>query len=84
MAKRTGIYLPDDLERRFKALGVPMAEIIRLGLDAAEGRQPITDTLRDVLRVELSEVPDRDEMRALVTDATREAMREARGGQWGA
>ena len=74
MAKRTGIYLPDDLEQRFEALEVPMAEIIRLGVEAAERRQPIADTVRDIIRVELSALPDRDDIRGIVTDAVADAI----------
>ena len=51
-----------------------MAEIIRLGVEAAERRQPIADTVRDIIRVELSALPDRDDIRGIVTDAVADAI----------
>lgn len=49
---KTSVYLPGDLAERVKASGVPMAELIRRGLDAGEP-PPLGEVVRAAVREEL-------------------------------
>lgn len=49
---KTSVYLPEELAVRVKASGVPMAELIRRGLDADEP-PPLEEIVRRAVRSEL-------------------------------
>jgi hypothetical protein len=51
VGRKTSVYLPDDLAERVRASGVPMAVLIRRGLDAGEP-EPLEDRLAAVIRAE--------------------------------
>lgn len=50
---KTSVYLPGDLAERVRASGVPMAELIRRGLDAG-APPPLGEVVRAVVREELA------------------------------
>jgi hypothetical protein len=49
---KTSVWLPGDIAARWKASGLPLAEIVRRGLDAGEP-EPLDDKIRRILREEL-------------------------------
>ena len=58
MGQRTSIYLPDDLAAKVKSSRIPLAELVRRGLNASG---PVDEaTLRHILREELAHLPTPD------------------------
>ena len=51
MGRKTSVWLPDDLEQRVKDAGVPIAELIRRGLEA-DAPSPLEERLAAVVRAE--------------------------------
>ena len=56
MSRKTSVYLTDALEARWRATGLPLAEILRRGLNTPEP-EPIEDVMRRVIREELGLTP---------------------------
>jgi hypothetical protein len=54
MARKTSIYLTDEMEERVKASGVGLPELVRRGLDSS-GPQPIETVVARALRSALDE-----------------------------
>lgn len=52
VGRKTSVYLTDDLAERVKESGVPLAELIRRGLDA-DGPTSLESTLARVVREQL-------------------------------
>jgi len=53
MGRKTSVYLSDEISGRVKASGLPIAELVRRGLDAGEPPE-LEATLRRVIRQELA------------------------------
>lgn len=69
MGKSTSVYLTDALEARIKASGLGMAELLRIGCDAAEGAPEPVDPAALL-----------EDFRASLRKEVRTAVREAAGG----
>lgn len=53
MGRKTSVYLSDEIARRLEASPLPLAEVIRRGLDADDPEPPDLEvTLRRVIRQE--------------------------------
>jgi hypothetical protein len=64
MGRKTSVYLPDDLAADVRASGVPMAELLRRGLGLGV----------------VDEGVSREDVREIVRDEVRSALRDAQGG----
>ena len=57
MGKKTSVYLSDEQAERLRASSLPLAEVIRRGLDAVAPEQPDLEAmLRRIIREELAAV----------------------------
>ena len=54
---KTSVYLTSDLDARWRKSGVPLATLIRRGLEASEGETVTLAGIRSVVREELSALP---------------------------
>lgn len=54
MGQKTSVYLSDELAERWRASSLPLSEVIRLGLDAADRAPDLEGTIRRVIREELA------------------------------
>lgn len=54
MGRKTSVWLPDDLAERVRESGVPLAELIRRGLEAGQPAA-VFEVVRSAVRAELGE-----------------------------
>ena len=73
MGVRTSVYLSDGLHAAVKASGLPLAELVRRGLDA---RVPEVESAR------LAAEAVRDDVESVVSEAVKRALRDVQGGSW--
>jgi hypothetical protein len=52
---KTSVWLSDEIAERWKQTGLPLAELVKRGLDAGEP-EPWDDKLRRIMREELERI----------------------------